>query len=170
MPQDIQFIENEHGKPSLYPYGPYPSGLFFNQSSTTDTAALVVNRTCEIGIDVETIRPIEQDLAQRFFSKADNATLSCLAGTDWLNAFFRCWICKEAVCKALGVGLSLDLSSFDVCLKSNQQLNILKFNDSIIQAKNWSLHSFSPQIGVVGAIAMKGNGKTLTIRKRSALL
>jgi len=55
-------------------------------------------RTCEIGVDVERIRPASdlRKLANRYFSLRERNELGRLPGNKLPAAFFRCWTRKEA--------------------------------------------------------------------------
>ena len=68
-----------------------------------------VTQDTELGIDVEVIRPLPEmaELAQRYFSVREADRLLRLPEEDRLEAFFRCWVRKEAYLKGLGQGLSL---------------------------------------------------------------
>ena len=100
----------EGGKPAM------AGGPFFNLSHSGDWVALGVCRTAAIGVDIEAHRPVETDVAERFFSPAEHQALNGLAAAPWRDAFFRCWTRKEAFVKATGEGLMRPLDRFDVTL------------------------------------------------------
>lgn len=54
-----------------------------------------------VGIDVECLRPVSTALFDKIFDHREQESAGPL--TDFL--FFRCWTAKEAVLKALGIGL-----------------------------------------------------------------
>jgi 4'-phosphopantetheinyl transferase len=114
-PGEITFTVGDHGKPRL---AEQPTEFGFNISHSHGAVALALVRGREVGIDIEKVRSdIEAErLAVRFFSPRENDLLSRLPGREMLTAFFDCWTRKEAVLKAIGAGLSLSLSSFDVSL------------------------------------------------------
>ena len=116
-PGEIILAAGAHGKPRLTSPSP-PMKLGFNISHSHGAVALALARGRETGIDIEKVRSdIEAEaLAARFFSPRENDLLSRLAGREMLTAFFDCWTRKEAVLKAIGAGLTLSLSSFDVSL------------------------------------------------------
>ena len=104
-PRDLIFEYNAYGKPSL---ANPANGPHFSLSHSAQTAALAVCWHFPVGIDIELVKPIDGGIAERFFSKAENLELSTLPDCERVSAFFRCWVRKEAVAKALGFGLSRD--------------------------------------------------------------
>lgn len=148
----LQFQYGPRDKPFLQPPAPY-----FNLSHTDDFAALVVTTVCEIGVDIERIRPIERDIAKRFFSDNENESLHPLAGDQWLHAFYRIWTAKEAVIKALGEGLSIGLDSFSVPVSDDDPPHVT-FHAETAEPQKWSLERFYPRDGIVGCIAVPHAG------------
>lgn len=85
--------------------------LHLSRSATPGLAAMALCRRSGIGIDVEHVRPawIDDELCDLALHPAERAT----AARGGPEAFFGIWTRKEAVLKALGVGLSVPPSSFD---------------------------------------------------------
>lgn len=81
---------------------PLPAnGIFWSVSHTKECVAAVV-APYPIGIDVETIHPVSDDLWEAAASKEE-----WLRGSPYDPVcFFRYWTAKEAVLKATGVGLA----------------------------------------------------------------
>lgn len=95
------------GTPSLQhePTGqPRIDGLSVSLSRSREVVAVAASLGAPIGVDVEDIHPREVDaLAHRWF---DPLELQWLTGqADQLTAFLQLWTAKEAVGKALGLGL-----------------------------------------------------------------
>jgi len=103
-----------HGKPVL------EGGPEFNVSMSGPMLLIAVGSRAPLGIDIEVITDFEDmdRLCQRYFSNAEQAALAMLTGEDRRRGFYRIWTRKEAVIKALGLGLDLDLPSFSVPLDS----------------------------------------------------
>jgi len=118
-PKRLAFEYSEYGKPKLSSPN---TDLRFNLSHSRERALIACTRGGEIGVDIECIRlDLEvNDLAQRFFSVAENERLRALPSGLKHLAFWRCWTCKEAYAKALGKGLSLDPRGLDVSVVLNK--------------------------------------------------
>lgn len=159
-PENLAFTEGAHGKPRLAKNGE----LHFNLSHTEELAVLGVSRDIELGVDVEWVRPIKEDIAARFFSPLECATLRSLPEAVQPRAFLECWTRKEAYIKASGEGLSLPLDSFDVAFGPGQAARFLRIDSPPGQSpEDWRLHAFEPETGCVGAIAAKTSGRELVV-------
>lgn len=113
----LEFEVSEFGKPSLGA-GTERQGINFNLSHSGDRFLLGIVRNARIGVDIEEIKPesATSDVAERFFTKRENADLQSLPPEDRIVAFFNCWTRKEAYLKALGCGLSVSPTDCDVTL------------------------------------------------------
>ena len=138
-PAALRFCYGAHGKPTLAQESG-GDGLRFNLSHSHELALIVVTRCREVGIDLEFIRDdfSALELAARFFSGREAATLRALPEAVRFRAFFNCWTRKEAYIKARGTGLSLPLKSFEVSLAPGAPAVLLHVEgepDTL-----WSLH------------------------------
>ena len=102
--ETVHLVRGAHGKPELSG----GTGVHFNLSHAGDYAAAVFDDGA-VGIDVERARRVNVNVMQRQFTAAENAYLRSEP-----DAFLRLWTRKESYCKAVGEGLHLPLSSFDV--------------------------------------------------------
>lgn len=116
-PRSLSFAANAFGKPRLADDG----RVHFNLSHSEERAVLAISDG-EVGIDLECMRPIEYlDLATRYFHPTEVAAITSAGDVEeQRRAFFRVWTLKEAVVKALGHGLSIPLTSFEVSIPSSQ--------------------------------------------------
>jgi 4'-phosphopantetheinyl transferase len=153
-PESVEVVYGAHGKPALAPHLA-ESNLHFNVSHRDGLAVYAFSRKGAVGIDVEAIRPIPDGdrIASRFFSRHEYASWSSLAAAAKPVGFFNCWTRKEAFVKALGDGLTYPLDAFDVSLAPWEPARILR------GARGWSLDSFSPAPGFIGAIAQTESRK-----------
>ena len=132
----------------------------FNMSHSHGVALYAVTRDREVGIDVEFIRrdlEVEQ-IAERFFSPRETATLRALPTALREHAFFLCWTRKEAYIKARGEGLSLPLDQFDVSLIPGGPAALLSAHPDSSEALRWSLQELPLASGYVAALALEGRG------------
>ncbi len=114
-----QFRNNPHGRPELDPaiYG--SQAPRFNLSHTHGRVAVAITLDpvpdgFELGVDAESVARTADvlGLARRFLSPAEADWLQALPASDHQSQFLRLWTLKEAVAKAVGLGLSLNFQSF----------------------------------------------------------
>lgn len=104
-PEALDLREGAHGKPFL------ANGRHaFNASHAGDVALVAVAHDRAVGVDVET-RLHRGDLlalAGQVFDERECADLASRPADARLDAFLTGWTRKEAVLKALGLGLTVD--------------------------------------------------------------
>ena len=151
-PERLEITQSENGKPRL---ADQSSRIRFNLCHSGQIAAIGVSMDCEVGIDVEQVRPVPEmdQIARRFFSPGERDELSNLNNKQRTTAFFRCWVRKEAYIKALGGGLSITLNSFQVSLMPGAASPLVSVRADVQEAGKWRIHDFSPVPGYLGAIA-----------------
>lgn len=110
-PQRITFVSNSYGKLALD-----RAGLQFNLSYSQHLALLGFTRNGAIGVDIERIQPIDEmeAIAALCFSPDEQRVWHQLQPAERLHVFYGIWTRKEAVIKALGMGLSYPLQQFTV--------------------------------------------------------
>jgi 4'-phosphopantetheinyl transferase len=121
-------------------------------------------RLGEIGVDLELIKPefAGDDIARRFFSRAEVDIFDRLPEDARAVAFFNCWTRKEAFIKAKGMGLSLPLDQFDVSLAPDQEASLLRTRWDESEAARWSLRALEIGADFVGAVALEAHDWQLT--------
>ena len=151
----LEFFYERAGKPRVRPLdGDVP--LRFNLSHAGELAVYGVTRGAEIGIDLEAIRPHVSgvEIAQNYFSPREIAELCALPPERRDEAFLLGWTRKEAYIKALGAGLGeIPLDSFSVSLTPGAPVVLLSADSA-----RWTLETFEPTKGFVGAIVVEGRG------------
>jgi 4'-phosphopantetheinyl transferase len=150
-PADIALRYGSKGKPTLAA----PSRLQFNASHSGELALFAFTLDCEIGVDVEAIRPMPdlEDVAKRFFCAEETAELLSLPATRRDVSFFLCWTRKEAYIKATGEGLSTPLDAFRVTLKRDEPARLVHLARDPIAAGAWTLHDLTPAPRYAAALA-----------------
>ena len=158
-PCQLRFCYSHYGKPALAP-ACGPGQLRFNLSHAHELALYAITCDREVGIDVEYLRTnfAYEEVAARFFSARENATLRTLPPHLRYQAFFTCWTRKEAYIKAHGEGLSLPLEQFDVSLTPGAPAALLATRHNPLEASRWSLQDLQPGSGYVAALAAEGHG------------
>lgn len=110
-PAAWSFVRGAHGRPELDPR--VGSGLRFNLSHCATRVACVVTPELDCGIDVEPAGR-EVDIAlmgEQCLSAAERSWVQAAGAAPAARRFMRLWTLKEAVAKAVGLGLSLPLAS-----------------------------------------------------------
>lgn len=150
QPEALRFSYGAYGKPALAS----EHVLRFNLSHSHEVALLAVTLDAELGVDVEHIRAdfASDEIAQRFFSRAEVEVFNALPKDEQVAAFFRCWTRKEAYIKAIGKGLSQALDAFDVTLAPNVQPALLRAEGD--DASRWLLRDIDVGAGYAGALAL----------------
>jgi phosphopantetheine--protein transferase-like protein len=106
-PGSVDLVYNHFGKPLI---SPGYQDVFFNLSHSSEVSVLAFDLKGNIGVDVEHMGPDVdfQSIAQQFFTRREteyiNSTETCSA-----RRFYQLWTRKEALLKALGIGISANL-------------------------------------------------------------
>ncbi len=112
---ELSFAESFHGKPSALVKG-CPVPVSFNVSHSGSHGLLAFAPSGRIGVDVEervANRHLEL-LTRTVLGPNECEEIAAVHGEQKIEMFFNLWTVKEALIKALGVGISLDTSSFEV--------------------------------------------------------
>jgi len=151
QPEALRFSYGAYGKPGLAS----EHVLRFNLSHSHEVALLAVAVDAELGVDVEHIRAdfASEEIARRFFSRAEVEVFNALPKEEQVAAFFRCWTRKEAYIKAIGKGLSQALDAFDVTLAPGAQAELLRAEED--DASRWLLRNVDVGEGYAGALAVE---------------
>jgi 4'-phosphopantetheinyl transferase len=154
-PSQLAFAYGLHGKPAL---AVGMGDVRFNMTHSGCVAAYALARDREVGIDIEQHRqPVDlQDIAERFFSGQEHRALMLLPEPDRHDAFFRCWVRKEAYIKALGIGLLLPLNSFQALPAFTEGLADIP-DAGVVGLSSWSVKDFVPFADYSGAVVAQGS-------------
>jgi 4'-phosphopantetheinyl transferase len=162
-PRSLRFAIGEKGKPRLE-----HRQVTFNLSHSGAFAAYALAESLEVGIDVEEMRVLTdlEQLARRSFSVGECADLFTLDGDARLRGFYDCWTRKEAIIKALGLGLSYPLDRFRVSLRPDEPPAVLEIEGGA--AEEWQVHPLDVAQGYAGALAYRGERRTVEVTHRTA--
>lgn len=155
---DLGFITNEFGKPSLV--SGQGEHLKFNLSHSHSLGLFAFARNREIGVDVERVQPefAALPVARYFFAPEEVSELQLLDPKLRVAGFFNCWTRKESYIKARGMGLSLSLDSFQVSLSPGSPAVLMRDRSNPAETRRWQLRHLSPAAGYVASIAVEGTG------------
>ena len=151
-PRALRFVTGAQGKPALE-----DGELEFNVSHSGERVAIAIAEGTPVGIDIEH-GPEPRDaigIAHRFFSANEAAAVE----RD-RTRFLDIWTAKESVIKAIGGGLSIDLSSFEAFATAS------RFT-SVTNLPEWSVIALPTDGGYHGALAARGDGWAVAVREWS---
>jgi 4'-phosphopantetheinyl transferase len=160
-PASVRFKYGCKGKPELAS----PTGIEFNVTHSAGFAAFAFIIGCEVGIDVELVRPLVemQNIADRVFCPEEAAEIMSLQASEREVAFFCCWTRKEAYIKAIGDGLSAPLDNFRVTVRSNEPARFIHIANDTNAAQAWTLHDLQLAPKYAGALAYRGERRFLSV-------
>ena len=104
----IEYIYNEFGKPYIK-----DSNLYFSLSHSNGVIALAVSKE-EIGLDIELIKDVKDNLALKVMNEAEYNIYKGLSKNDKISYFYEVWTSKEAYVKKLGTTLTLNPSNINI--------------------------------------------------------
>jgi 4'-phosphopantetheinyl transferase len=183
-PDVVHFETNAHGKPRLA----NQQAPHFNVSHADDVVVIAVAADRSVGVDVEQISSARVDarmlsagsnlagttrannsnltIAKHHFAEEEYEFIAGLPLSEQASTFARLWTCKEAYLKALGVGLSRPLNTFQVSFNDQHTANVVAqsqplpeglptFDESSCEVA-WTIHSLDIVPGYATAIAAAG--------------
>lgn len=154
LTRDVSFELTDQGKPYL------KQGPEFNIAHSGAYGVIAVSDR-RIGVDVEVLRPMDNaaGLVRRFFSSEEQQQFAALPEVWKLAGFFRGWTAKEALLKAVGVGL-IDLESCSVDLDPRQPPRVIRFSHLAEKGLAWTLEaaSFHDAVAMIAYETSLGDG------------
>ena len=140
--RQLSFNVSENGKPLAHVRGE-PAPVNFNVSHSGPHGLIAVVSEGRVGIDVEdraTRRDID-GIASLTFTPAERAELAAAHGTRKTKFFYRIWTMKEALTKALGVGLSLNPTRLEIppAMRSGARRCVFQFPH--LPGEGWRLEN-----------------------------
>jgi 4'-phosphopantetheinyl transferase len=150
-PTAIRLLTAAGGKPELAP--PLPTWLRFSMSRSGSRGLYALARGAEVGVDLEDCSRIVdvEAVGSMFFSLGERGVLSGLEGDTKQRGFYRIWTRKEAVLKAMGVGLDAPISLLDVTA------DVARWDTAVPSgsntARSWCLRDVDVAPGYAAALA-----------------
>jgi 4'-phosphopantetheinyl transferase len=110
-PGRIVFRENRYGKPRV------AGGPEFSISYSGGMGLIGVSRV-PLGVDIEKVDPekVTPEMIEEVFSPSERRAYFEDESADAVDSFFRGWVRKESIIKAIGKGVSLPLQSVESSL------------------------------------------------------
>jgi len=148
-PAEIIFSHAARGKPYIK-----QSDLFFNYSYRANSGLLAISKQAEVGVDIEKIKTL-QDLptfANFCFSEKEQQIIFNSSKENFQDTLFTFWTFKEAIIKALGVGLNADLTQIDLSEFFHKEVCPLAFDNN----DQYTIKRMLAPPGHKAAFAVKG--------------
>lgn len=143
MPGSLRFLANGYGKPYLQA----GAGIEFNVSHAGRFALIALSRNGSVGVDIECCEPrLDVDNVIGYvFSPLERR--QCTKSSD---QFFRHWVAKEAVLKALGLGIGEHLQAISVLPGEGERYDVRHDHAAWPSLHAWSLDA---PVGYAAALA-----------------
>lgn len=158
-PAELNVATRPGGKPFLRD----AVDIDFSLSHTEGLAAIAVAANAKVGVDIEKMRPVDQDFAALIGAR-DAREVKALPCEDQLAAMFRCWTRKEALLKGVGLGLLDDLDVVSVGVAASCKVDS---SHAEIDAGRWAILDLDAPVGYVGAIAANAPQMRVEYRQMS---
>jgi 4'-phosphopantetheinyl transferase len=143
---DLCFDSNSSGKPLLRG----TQSLHFSVSHSRDLALLAIAHN-QVGVDAEYVqtRVLRQAVLEQCLSRPERVHLQALPRKARAVALYRCWTQKEAVLKAVGMGLLYPPRHLNVFAggRKSQVVSVL--------GRNWLVRQVAAPVGYAAAVAIE---------------
>ena len=132
---DPIFETEKYGKAYISNY----ENIYFNLSHSGKIVLCAIS-DMEVGADVEYIDPeIDLDIAKHYFYNEEYTSI--MKSYNPHEEFFKYWVLKESYMKYTGLGMNLELDSFEIIIEDTIRLKDdkknLKFN--LFNIKNYKI-------------------------------
>lgn len=129
------FKTKEYGKAYISNH----ENIHFNLSHSGRMVACAISDV-EVGVDVEYVdREIDLNIAKHYFFNTEYESI--MKSPNPSNEFFSYWVLKESYMKYTGLGMNLNLNSFEIIIEDEIRLKNdeenLKFN--LFNIKNYKI-------------------------------
>ena len=101
------------------------------------------------------------ELVSRFFSRREASAFAKLSPEEKPGAFFNLWTRKEALLKAVGMGIGSYLNQVEVSFLRGEEPKLMALPSQAGHADEWSVRSGEPAVGFVSAVVCQGVIKEL---------
>ncbi|GAA0477197.1 hypothetical protein GCM10010361_47090 [Streptomyces olivaceiscleroticus] len=157
---------DDHGPPRVV----FPlTQLSFSFSRSEQQALVAVVPAGAVGADIEVLRPLDvQETAAQCLSPAETAYVRGLSPGEQLQAFYRAWVRKEAVTKAVGVGITMDLRTVDVSPDRKGPVTVRCGTGK--GPRLWTVTDLEAQPGTMAALALPSTRRQPSIHARCLAL
>ena len=159
----LRFELNSFGKPALH--SPYAPGFEFSISQTDGLAVLAFAWDCRVGVDVEKLAS-DVDIhgvGQAVFSDHEQAAVNA-STHDASSVFFTIWTRKEALLKAVGMGLSGQPGDYITQDEAQNSRNQWRASHKGVPLPGWTFIDLELALRVKGALAVSRDDVQVSLR------
>lgn len=112
--EELEYAYSIHGKPFVSSSN--CENTSFNISHSKEYLVVAIAKKAEVGVDIERINTAfnYSILVESVFSNEERYTFNHYDQLKQLRSFYKVWVQKEAISKALGLGISIGFNKFSV--------------------------------------------------------
>jgi 4'-phosphopantetheinyl transferase len=152
-PDKFTFDVDERGRPEFRGVPNTRAAIDVSLTHTAGAVAVAVVEEARVGLDMERQRPVARERLRQVFSDEEWATIAASADPD--TAVLRLWTLKEALLKAIGVGIRWPLRAvLDGAVERAGVISVCPPVALDPERRSWSLFRLEPLPGYVGACAV----------------
>ena len=155
-PRCICFKQTNYGKPYLVD-SINNENIKFNISHSNDCVVFAFTKNIDVGVDIEYIDKnlVIEEIIEYCCTELEKNQLNELPYNHRYYYFYKLWVLKEAIVKALGLGLSFDLKQIRTDFYENK---LISFVDIIDNNKLcWTANTFYAYNSYYSAFAVKSS-------------
>lgn len=138
-PETLVFSRGTKGKPYIA-----NQSLQFNLSHSGHWALLGLAQGMELGVDIEPVRDTRDllGIANNYYHPDELIQLRQREGEDQIHFFYQLWTLKEALLKAMGVGISAGLENLNFTVGNEIYVQLSPTLDHPMNAGPWQFHQW----------------------------
>ena len=167
-PREVPIVREPAGRLRLSDDAP-ATDIDFNVSHSGALAAVALTCGRRVGIDLEE-RRADRDLRRLVtdvMGVAERKMLGALDDEEFLRAFYACWTRKEAIVKAMGVGLAHPLNAIDIPELPPGGVVHVPSMDASRAVLTWTVQTMELPGGFTLSVALAGAGGRVEIIRRT---
>ena len=154
----IVFSADENQKPYLK----NDKNFHFNCAHSGQWVVCAVD-DAPVGVDIERVKSVDFDIANRFFSDEEYTTLMNVHKSERTAHFFRFWTLKESYLKAIGKGLRQSLGSFTIRYLEKNIIQLI-VNNEVVKKIFFKIYDIDSQYALSVCATSKGFADTVVIK------
>ncbi|WP_446038273.1 4'-phosphopantetheinyl transferase family protein [Streptomyces sp. SID1121] len=160
-PRSWDFTEERYGKPRIARR--FGDEREFSLSHSAGTCVVAVSARRRVGVDIERLRETEgpRALPRNCLSPGERGRLAALPEERRQAEFIQLWALKEALAKAMGVGLRLPFAEVDFSWRDARPS--LGRSAAVPAPEFWTCHCLDAPAGFRAALCVRGARPTTAV-------